>query len=60
MDVREVYQRIQELQDEIEALGPLDSEMRKRIDYKFRLDWNYQSNNIEGGTLTKLIMVSHV
>lgn len=64
MDVREVYQRIQELQDEIAALGPLDPEVRKRIDYKFRLDWNYHSNNIEGGTLTvaetKSIMLGHV
>ncbi len=64
MDVREVYQRIQALQDEIAALGPLDPEVRKRIDYKFRLDWNYHSNNIEGGTLTvaetKSIMLGHV
>lgn len=64
MDVREVYQRIQELQDMIAAVGPLDPEVRKRIDYKFRLDWNYHSNNIEGGTLTvaetKSIMLGHV
>lgn len=64
MDVREVYQRIQQLQDEIAAVGPLDPDVRRRIDYKFRLDWNYHSNNIEGGTLTvaetKSIMLGHV
>lgn len=64
MDVREVYQRIQELQDEIAAVGPLAPEVRKQINNKFRLDWNFYSNNIEGGTLTvaetKSIMLGHV
>jgi len=45
--------RIDELQAEILAVGELDVEVKKRINYKFRLDWNYHSNSMEGNTLTK-------
>jgi Fic family protein len=33
-------------------LRPLDAEAEARIMQKFRLDWNYHSNNIEGNSLT--------
>lgn len=41
------------LQDTIGLAGDLDAVIKKKINYKFRLDWNYYSNNMEGNTLTK-------
>ncbi|MCK4407462.1 MAG: Fic family protein [Bacteroidales bacterium] len=41
-----------ELQEQLDKLRPLSSEMEKRIMQKFRLDWNYHSSHIEGNTLT--------
>ncbi|HKJ42835.1 MAG TPA: Fic family protein [Sunxiuqinia sp.] len=37
---------------QIDHLSPLSPEMEKRIMQKFRLDWNYNSTNIEGNSLT--------
>ncbi len=37
---------------DIDALRPLDPEVERRVMDKFRLDWNYNSNAIEGNTLT--------
>lgn len=36
----------------LDTLRPLDGEREARIMQKFRLDWNYHSNNIEGNSLT--------
>jgi Fic family protein len=41
------------LRRRIEAHGPLAPEMLRRIEYHYRLECNYHSNRIEGGTLTK-------
>ena len=40
------------LKSQLDQLRPLSSEMERRIMQKFRLDWNYNSSNIEGNTLT--------
>ncbi len=40
------------LQQKINAHGELSAEVKKKINYKFRLDWNYYSNSMEGNTLT--------
>jgi len=40
------------LQQEIYSRGKLDEEILKKVNYKFRLDWNYYSNSMEGNTLT--------
>lgn len=40
------------LQVEWQALQPLKPEHRDRLWRKFRLEWNYHSNHIEGNTLT--------
>lgn len=40
------------LQEKIERHGELSSEVKRKIQYKFRLDWNYYSNSMEGNTLT--------
>ena len=42
----------EQLKAELDSLRPLDSEAEARIMQKFRLDWNYHSNNIEGNSLT--------
>jgi Fic family protein len=44
--------QIDYLQQKINAHGKLTEEIKKKIDYKFRLDWNYYSNSMEGNTLT--------
>ncbi|WP_330443201.1 Fic family protein [Flavobacterium sp. C4GT6] len=41
-----------ELKKELDVLRPLDKEQEDRIMQKFRLDWNYHSNNLEGNSLT--------
>lgn len=41
-----------ELKKELDALRPIKKEDELRIMQKFRLDWNYHSNHIEGNSLT--------
>jgi Fic family protein len=41
-----------ELKAQLDALRPLSAEQEQRIWQKFRFDWNYHSNNIEGNSLT--------
>jgi Fic family protein len=40
------------LKKELDLLRPLDAEQESRIWQKFRFDWNYHSNHIEGNSLT--------
>lgn len=40
------------LRAELDALRPISGEQERRIMQKFRLDWNYHSNNLEGNSLT--------
>jgi Fic family protein len=41
-----------DLRAQLDALRPIDPEQEKRIWQKFRLDWNFHSNNLEGNSLT--------
>jgi Fic family protein len=41
-----------ELKKELDNLRPIDAEMEARIMQKFRLDWNYHSNHLEGNSLS--------
>lgn len=41
-----------ELKNLLDSLRPIDKEQEARIMQKFRLDWNYHSNNLEGNSLT--------
>lgn len=41
-----------QLKQALDKLRPISSEMEQRIMQKFRLDWNYHSNNLEGNSLT--------
>jgi len=47
-----ILKRIDTLKAEIDALRPLDAAQERRTMQKFRLDWTYHSNAIEGNTLT--------
>lgn len=53
MNLAPLLLKIDTLQQTIEAKGLLDETVKKRIHYKFRLDWNYYSNAMEGNSLTK-------
>ena len=41
-----------DLKVQLDALRPIDKEQENRIMQKFRLDWNYHSNHLEGNSLT--------
>ncbi len=64
MSLNEVLKHIDELQAQIQAHGKLDNEVLKRINYKFRLDWNYNSNVMEGNSLTRMetrtVMINNI
>lgn len=40
------------LKNQLDSLRPIDKEKEAIIMQKFRLDWNYHSNHLEGNTLT--------
>jgi len=42
-----------EYKNQLDLLRPIKKEDELRIMQKFRLDWNYHSNNIEGNSLTE-------
>ena len=48
----EIIRKVDELKSEIDKLRPIKPEDENRIMQKFRLDWNYNSNAIEGNSLT--------
>ncbi|MEQ9442905.1 MAG: Fic family protein [Cyclobacteriaceae bacterium] len=53
MSVAKKLAEINQRKREIEEVGAFSEEVRRRINYRFRLDWNYYSNRMEGGTLTR-------
>lgn len=48
----EALQRAFKLKQELDSLRPLSKEDEQRVMQKFRLDWNYHSNNLEGNSLS--------
>ena len=64
MSYSEKRKQIDLLQQKIDAHGVLSTEVKKKINYKFRLDWNYYSNSMEGNTLTmdetRSVMVGNI
>ena len=40
-----------DLKESLDKLRPIDVEQENRIMQKFRLDWNYHSNHLEGNSL---------
>lgn len=53
MSLSEKLRQIQTNLGLINAQSPFAQEVLKRVHYRFRLDWNYHSHKIEGGTLTR-------
>lgn len=51
MSINSITQRIDKLVQELKALRPIEREQEQRVMQKFRLEWNYNSNNIEGNQL---------
>ncbi len=41
-----------QLKEELDQLRPIDAIQEQRIMQKFKLDWNYHSNHLEGNSLT--------
>jgi Fic family protein len=41
-----------ELKTELDSLRPINQEQEQKIMQKFRLDWNYHSNKLEGNSLS--------
>ncbi len=52
MTLPEISTRIEILRSRLDSIRPLNPEQERRIMDKFRLDWNYHSNHLEGNTLT--------
>lgn len=53
MNLTELLNTIDKNQAIINGYGKFDDAVLRKLNYKFTLDWNYHSNKIEGGTLTK-------
>ncbi len=52
-DLPTLLLKIDALQKRIIDAGPLSPEAKRKLDYRFRLDWNYHSNVMEGSSLTQ-------
>ena len=53
MELQHLLDSLSNNQKQIDSVGKFESELLNKIQYKFRLDWNYYSNKMEGGTLTR-------
>jgi Fic family protein len=51
--LNEILKKVDENQAKIAEYGKFDDSILNKIHYKLRLDWNYYSNRMEGGTLTR-------
>lgn len=52
MELIDIFKQVDQLKAEIDALRPIDASQERRIMQKFRLDWTFHSNSIEGNQLT--------
>ena len=52
MSLSEKIQKLDALKEELQSQLPLSFEIQKKVDDKYRLEWNFHSNHIEGNTLT--------
>ncbi len=64
MSFTDKIKQIDQTEQVIQKHGTLSTEVFNKINYKFRLEWNFNSNSIEGNTLTRretrTIMVGNV
>lgn len=52
MALTQKLDQIDKLREKIAEVGPISKEDEDKLWQKFRLEWNYNSNHIEGNTLT--------
>lgn len=52
MSLKRINKRVEQLYKQWQSLQPLKPEDEERLWKKIRFDWNYDSNRIEGNTLT--------
>ncbi|MBF4472267.1 Fic family protein [Flavobacterium sp. HJJ] len=52
MSYKKTKDTIDAIKAKIVDFGELTIEQKKKINYKFRLEWNFNSNSMEGNTLT--------
>jgi fido (protein-threonine AMPylation protein) len=52
MSLQTILTEIEKLKLELDSYHPIPNDRLQKINYKFRLEWNYHSNKMEGGTLT--------
>jgi Fic family protein len=52
MSIKTNLEKIDSLKREADSLRPIDPQKLNILNQKLRLDWNYNSNAIEGNTLT--------
>jgi Fic family protein len=64
MQEKVLFEELDALKLKIDAYGKLSDEVLRKVEYKFRLDWNYYSNSMEGNTLTqaetRAVMVGNI
>lgn len=52
MELQNLLNKIESLKQELDGYQPLPAGIQEKLDKKFRLEFNYNSNHIEGNTLT--------
>jgi Fic family protein len=52
MSLISILSEIDSLKTALDSCYPIPLDRLQKINYKFRLDWNYHSNKMEGGTLS--------
>ncbi len=59
-----LFKKADALKKQISDYGKLPDDVLKKVNYKFRLEWNFHSNSMEGNTLTldetRSVMVGNV
>ncbi|ELR72584.1 hypothetical protein C900_00963 [Fulvivirga imtechensis AK7] len=50
--LKDLLQKLDTKKAELESLKPLKKNWQRKLDDKYRLEWNFHSNHIEGNTLT--------
>lgn len=50
--MKSILDRLDELQNTLQKLKPIKPEFQRELDKKIRLEFNYNSNHLEGNTLT--------
>ncbi len=52
MELNELIKKIDALKAELDKLKPIKPEFQKKLDEKIRLEFSYNSNRLEGNTLS--------